>query len=191
MVKHTQTIRWQQSANCLSVFDHFVGLALKGLTWCLTANAAWCSSKRNNFTGCIIVTFSVPLFRLNYKDFVLLKKLFWICQHLIKYGADDFEFSAFLHLRFCEISHGNTGFNWKRDTICFHLCFVNCILYDVLWGKIYLILFFFSSWYFWLIVATSFEGNLVHLEIFWVKVLLQQFNKERQQKAFPQYRNVY
>ena len=30
MVKHTQTIRRQQ-ANCLSVFDHFVGLALKRL----------------------------------------------------------------------------------------------------------------------------------------------------------------
>ena len=32
MVKHTQTVRRQQSTNCLSVFDHFVGLALKGLT---------------------------------------------------------------------------------------------------------------------------------------------------------------
>ena len=31
MVKHTQTIRGQQPANCLSVFVHFVGLALKGL----------------------------------------------------------------------------------------------------------------------------------------------------------------
>ena len=31
MVKPTQTIRWQQPMNCLSVFDHFVGLALKGL----------------------------------------------------------------------------------------------------------------------------------------------------------------
>ena len=31
MVKHTQTIRRQQPTNCLSVFDHFVGLALKGL----------------------------------------------------------------------------------------------------------------------------------------------------------------
>ena len=29
MVKHTQTIRWQQLANCLSVFNYFVGLALK------------------------------------------------------------------------------------------------------------------------------------------------------------------
>ena len=31
MVKHTQTIRQQHRTNCLSVFDHFVGLALKGL----------------------------------------------------------------------------------------------------------------------------------------------------------------
>ena len=31
MVKHTQTIRRQQPTNCLSVFDHFVNLALKGL----------------------------------------------------------------------------------------------------------------------------------------------------------------
>ena len=31
MVKHIQTIRWQQPANCLSVFEHFVGLALKRL----------------------------------------------------------------------------------------------------------------------------------------------------------------
>ena len=31
MVKHTQTIRRQKPTNCLSVFDHFVGLALKVL----------------------------------------------------------------------------------------------------------------------------------------------------------------
>ena len=31
MVKHTQTIRRQQPTNCLGVFDHFVGLALKEL----------------------------------------------------------------------------------------------------------------------------------------------------------------
>ena len=31
MVKHTQIIRRQKLVNCLSVFDHFVGLALKGL----------------------------------------------------------------------------------------------------------------------------------------------------------------
>ena len=32
MVKHTQIIRWQFAHNCLSVFDHFVLLALKGLS---------------------------------------------------------------------------------------------------------------------------------------------------------------
>ena len=31
MVKHTQTIRRQIADNCLNVFDHFMGLALKGL----------------------------------------------------------------------------------------------------------------------------------------------------------------
>ena len=32
MVKQTQEIRQQKLANFLSVFDHFVGLALTGLT---------------------------------------------------------------------------------------------------------------------------------------------------------------
>ena len=31
MVKHTQTTLWQRPTNWLSVFDHFVKLALKGL----------------------------------------------------------------------------------------------------------------------------------------------------------------
>ena len=30
MVKQTKTIRRQKTANCLSVFDQFVGLVLKG-----------------------------------------------------------------------------------------------------------------------------------------------------------------
>ena len=34
MVKNTQTICRQQPKNCLSVFDHFVGLTLKGLSGC-------------------------------------------------------------------------------------------------------------------------------------------------------------
>ena len=32
MVKDTQKIRWRLLANCLSVFEYFVGFALKGLT---------------------------------------------------------------------------------------------------------------------------------------------------------------
>ena len=31
MVKYSQTICWLLPTNCLSVFDHFVGFALKGL----------------------------------------------------------------------------------------------------------------------------------------------------------------
>ena len=31
MVKHTKTIRRQQPTNCLGVFDHLMGLVLKGL----------------------------------------------------------------------------------------------------------------------------------------------------------------
>ena len=40
MVKHTQTIRWQIPTNCLSVFDHFVGLAIKGLKHVMMLNVA-------------------------------------------------------------------------------------------------------------------------------------------------------
>ena len=32
MIKHTRTIRPQKPADCLIVYDHFVGLALKGLS---------------------------------------------------------------------------------------------------------------------------------------------------------------
>ena len=33
MVKHTQTIRSLEPTNCLSVFDHYDGLTLKGLVF--------------------------------------------------------------------------------------------------------------------------------------------------------------
>ena len=36
LVKHNQAIRRQQPTNCLSVFDNFVRLALKGLKYILT-----------------------------------------------------------------------------------------------------------------------------------------------------------
>ena len=32
LIKHTQTIRQQETTKCLSVLDHFVGLAPKRLT---------------------------------------------------------------------------------------------------------------------------------------------------------------
>ena len=36
MFKRTHTIRRQQPTNCLSMLDHFVGLAFKGLIYCLS-----------------------------------------------------------------------------------------------------------------------------------------------------------
>ena len=38
MVKHTQIIRRVLLTNCFSVFDHFVGLALKGLSSVISAH---------------------------------------------------------------------------------------------------------------------------------------------------------
>ena len=40
MVKHTQTIRLLPTI-CLSVFDHLVGLALKGLKWSISKFREW------------------------------------------------------------------------------------------------------------------------------------------------------
>ena len=49
MVKHTQTIRWLLSTNCLSMFDHSVGLALKGITFTkrtlVNLNNCYCMKK--------------------------------------------------------------------------------------------------------------------------------------------------
>ena len=40
MVKHTQTIRRQKRMNCLTVFAHFVRLAIKGLKTNMPKNIA-------------------------------------------------------------------------------------------------------------------------------------------------------
>ena len=48
MVKHTQTIRWQQATNCLSVFDHFVGVVLKEL------NVPLCFSKQGDVFNLVL-----------------------------------------------------------------------------------------------------------------------------------------
>ena len=54
MVKHTQTIHWQEARSCLSVFDHFVGLALKAL---LASDAveASISDQWLNFLGTVVI----------------------------------------------------------------------------------------------------------------------------------------
>ena len=43
MIKHTQTVRRLLPTNCLSVLDHFVMLALKGLIWCSVSVRSYCS----------------------------------------------------------------------------------------------------------------------------------------------------
>ena len=49
MVKHTKIICRQQSKNSLSVFDHFVGLALKGLSYSLTLSQNLTLIEENKF----------------------------------------------------------------------------------------------------------------------------------------------
>ena len=49
MVKHTQAICRQKPTNCLSVFDHFVGLALKGLRRCKVSVIATVVMKHQPF----------------------------------------------------------------------------------------------------------------------------------------------
>ena len=41
MVKHTQTIRRQKLTNCLSVYDHFVRLALKWISSLCLKDCHW------------------------------------------------------------------------------------------------------------------------------------------------------
>ena len=51
MVKHAQTIRRQKPTNCLSLFDHFVGLALKGLNASITLIYIDCKTDCSHWTS--------------------------------------------------------------------------------------------------------------------------------------------
>ena len=55
MVKHTQTIRRLWPTNCLSVFDHFAGLVLKGLTLLTLAEI-------------IVLFYTLQLYKFHYFD---------------------------------------------------------------------------------------------------------------------------
>ena len=48
MVKYTQTICRLLPTNCLSLFDHFVGLTLKGLTHLSISGKTPCAKKQSN-----------------------------------------------------------------------------------------------------------------------------------------------
>ena len=49
MVKHTQTICWQKPTICLSVFDHFVKLELKGIISSIMKKHAY-TNKKEHYT---------------------------------------------------------------------------------------------------------------------------------------------
>ena len=60
MVKYTQTIRLQQPTNCLNVFDHFVGLALKGFNF----NVSDILQKSQSFWKFIIIIIIIIIIHL-------------------------------------------------------------------------------------------------------------------------------
>ena len=62
MVKHTHTIRRFLPTNCLSVFDHFVGLALKALTACTVKGY----SRFFTFINPLIAKLMTSVFVLSY-----------------------------------------------------------------------------------------------------------------------------
>ena len=62
MVKHTQTIHWQQPTNCLSMFNCFVGLALKGLRY-------------------LSVVYSLTIHQKNIFSYSTIKTLEGVCGH--------------------------------------------------------------------------------------------------------------
>ena len=63
MIKHTQTILQQQPMNRLSVFDHFVGLTLKGLTIKTLKKLFYLKKEPKNIHGnAITVALTVPDF---------------------------------------------------------------------------------------------------------------------------------
>ena len=57
MFKHTQTIRRLLPTNCLSMFDHFVGLVLKGLKSLLLLAIARKSAKSDGWIMAESLTF--------------------------------------------------------------------------------------------------------------------------------------
>ena len=67
MVKNTQTIRRQQPTNCLSVLDHFVKLALKGIK--TLEQRQW------TFSQCLTVDFEMIIGRSNFYFELDLQKL--------------------------------------------------------------------------------------------------------------------
>ena len=77
MVKHTQKIRRLLPTNCLSVFEHFVRLAIKGLTWKKYENLQVDSSTiKNNYPMINPTHTSVYLYRMFRWRQINVRKIF-------------------------------------------------------------------------------------------------------------------
>ena len=91
MIKHTKTIRRQQPTNYLSVFDHFVGLALKGLTWATDEDFHNGKSLKNGKTP------TLNRWRLHYRNWNLFVRYL---QQLNKGISSNNRFENFWNLTF-------------------------------------------------------------------------------------------
>ena len=80
MVKHTQTNRRLLPANCLSVFDQFVGLALKGLTHFRPIYLFYTHLKHPGFFCCFqrVYKWNIGLICINGVIIVAFQKFFLI-----------------------------------------------------------------------------------------------------------------
>ena len=106
---NTQTIRRQQPTNCLSVFDHFVGLALKGLDWSVC----------------------------NYLGWSYLNLVMFICMHASAKGIAIYRFCLSCLLAWCIIWCPTVSpslntvlseiwtFVWRIFTFCWTITFIN------------------------------------------------------------------
>ena len=66
MVKHTQAIRQQKPTNCLSMFDHSLGLELKGLGCNNTMIIPAIQISFQNLQGIHVLQSFVLIFRATY-----------------------------------------------------------------------------------------------------------------------------
>ena len=66
IVKHTQTTCRQKPKTCLSVFDHFVGLALKELVFRLYFNISWYANLDmwQNFKNILAIDLSITFIKI-------------------------------------------------------------------------------------------------------------------------------
>ena len=97
MVKHTQIIRRPLPPNCLSVFDHFVGLVLKGLsivTLIILVKIFW-----NNVTCIIIVTY-IFYYRVDARTEL------WNCSYINKVNRVIFAFALWLFQWILKLAYG-------------------------------------------------------------------------------------